>query len=185
MPFAIVRNDITKMRVDAIVNSANPKPVIGCGVDAGIHQKAGPRLLEARMKIGAIPVGDASITPGFELNAKYVIHAAGPVWSDGRQGEERLLRSCYEQSLRLAKKHRCRSVAFPLISAGNNGFPKPLALQTALRAISDFLLENEMQVYLTVFSRDAFQLSEKLFQGISNFIDENYVLEKNLQQYGE
>ena len=184
MPFEIVRNDITNMQVDAIVNTANPKPVIGYGVDAGIHQKAGPKLLEARRKIGSIPVGDAAITPGFDLDAKYVIHAVGPVWLDGSHREEKLLRSCYERSLKLAKRYRCRSVAFPLMSAGNHGFPKPLALQIAMNAISEFLMDNEMQVYLVVFSRDAFQLSEKLFHGVSGFIDENYILEKNLQQYG-
>lgn len=184
MPFQIVRNDITNMQVDAIVNTANPKPVISYGVDAGIHQKAGPKLLEARQKVGPIPVGDAAITPGFDLNAKYVIHAVGPVWLDGSHEEETLLRACYERSLKLAKRYRCRSVAFPLMSAGNHGFPKPLALQIAMNAISEFLMENDMQVYLVVFSRDAFQLSEKLFQGVSSFIDENYILEKNLQQYG-
>lgn len=184
MPFEIVRNDITNMHVDAIVNTANPKPVIGYGVDAGIHRKAGPKLLEARQKIGVIPVGEAAITPGFDLSAKYVIHAVGPVWVDGSHKEESLLRACYERSLKLARRYRCRSVAFPLMSAGNHGFPKPLALQIAMNAISEFLMENEMQVYLVVFSRDAFQLSEKLFQGISSFIDEHYILEKNLQQYG-
>lgn len=184
MPFEIVRNDITHMRVDAIVNTANPRPVIGYGVDAGIHRAAGPRLLEARKKIGAIPVGDAAITPGFDLSAKYVIHAVGPVWMDGSHKEEKLLCSCYERSLKLAKQYRCQSVAFPLLSAGNHGFPKPLALQIAMNAISEFLLKNEMQVYLVVFSRDAFQLSEKLFRGVSSFIDENYIQKKNLQQYG-
>ena len=184
MPFEIVRNDIANMCVDAIVNTANPKPVIGYGVDAGIHRKAGPELLAARQKIGNIPVGGAAITPGFRLCAKYVIHTVGPVWLDGRHDEEKLLRACYEQSLKLAKRQGCASVAFPLISAGNHGFPKPLALQTALNAISEFLMDNEMQVYLVVFSRDAFQLSEKLFQGVSSFIDENYIQEKNLQQYG-
>ena len=184
MPFEIVRNDITQMRVDAIVNTANPKPVIGYGVDTGIHRAAGPKLLEARQKIGNIRVGDAAITPGFDLNAKYVIHAVGPVWLDGSHEEEKLLLACYQKALKLAKQYRCQSVAFPLISAGNHGFPKPLALQIAMNAISEFLLKNEMQVYLVVFSRDAFQLSEKLFQGVSSFIDENYIREKTLQQYG-
>ena len=184
MPFEIVRNDIVNMSVDAIVNTANPKPQIGYGVDAGIHQKAGPGLLEARKKIGDIRVGDAAITPAFDLPAKYVIHTVGPVWQDGRHNEEKLLRSCYERSLKLAKRYRCQSIAFPLISTGNYGFPKPLALQTAMKAISEFLRDNEMQVYLVVFSRDAFQLSEKLFRGVSSFIDENYIREKTLQQYG-
>ena len=184
MPFQIVRNDIVNMQVDAIVNTANPRPVVGYGTDAGVHQKAGPKLLEARKKIGTIPVGSAAITPGFDLGAKYMIHAVGPVWQGGGQGEARLLYSCYEKALLLAKRHRCRSIAFPLISAGNHGFPKDIALQTAIRAISDFLLRNEMQVYLVVFSRDAFLLSEKLFRGVESFINENYVRETNLKQYG-
>ena len=184
MPFEIVRNDIVNMSVDAIVNTANPKPQIGYGVDAGIHRKAGPKLLEARKKIGKIRVGDAAITPAFDLPARYVIHTVGPVWQDGSHSEEKLLRSCYQRSLKLAKRYRCRSVAFPLISAGNYGFPKPLALQIAMNTISEFLRNNEMRVYLVVFSRDAFQLSEKLFQGVSSFIDENYIREKTLQQYG-
>ena len=184
MPFEIIRNDITHMQVDAIVNTANPQPVIGYGVDAGIHQKAGPRLLEAREKIGRIAVGDAAITPGFDLPARFVIHAVGPVWQGGGQNEEKLLRSCYEKSLKLAKRHGCESVAFPMISAGNHGFPKDKALQIAMDAISAFLMKQEMQVYLVVFSRDAFGLSEKLFHKVSSFIDENYVLEQNLKQYG-
>ena len=138
MPFEIVRNDIVNMSVDAIVNTANPRPQIGYGVDAGIHRKAGPKLLEARKKTGNIRVGDAAITPGYDLEAKYVIHTVGPVWQDGRHNEEKQLRSCYERSLKLARRYRCRSVAFPLISTGNYGFPKPLALQIAMDAISKF-----------------------------------------------
>ena len=184
MPFSIVRNDITHMQVDAIVNTANPKPVIGYGVDAGIHQAAGPKLLEAREKIGVIPVGDAAITPGFDLPAKYVIHAVGPVWRGGLLGEKRLLRRCYTQALALAKSRGCVSVAFPLMSAGNHGFPKEIAMNIAMGAIQEFLLENDMTVYLVVFSKSAVSLSEKLFQRISSFIDENYVLEANLKQYG-
>ena len=172
------------MQVDAIVNTASPQPVIGYGVDAGVHQKAGPALLAARRRIGRIPVGGAAITPGFALKAKYVIHAVGPVWQGGSCREEALLASCYEKSLALAKSRGCESVAFPLIGAGNHGFPKPLALQVALRTISAFLMKQELQVYLVVFSRDAFRLSEQLFAGVSSYIDENYVLETNLQQYG-
>ena len=184
MPFEILRNDITHMQVDAIVNTANPKPLIGYGVDAGIHHKAGPGLLQARQKIGNIRVGDAAITPGFDLPAKYVIHAVGPVWQGGGHNEEKLLTSCYERSLKLAKRQGCQSIAFPLMSAGNHGFPKDLALQIAMNAISRFLMKHEMQVYLVVFSRDAFQLSEKLFHSVSSFIDENYILQANLKQYG-
>ncbi len=184
MPFEIVRNDIVNMQVDAVVNTANPNPVIGSGVDSGIHKKAGHELLAARQKIGRIEFGDAVITPGFGLDAKYVIHTAGPVWEDGNHGEEQILSSCYRKSLALAKEHACESVAFPLIATGNYGFPKPLALQIAVREISTFLLENEMQIYLVVFGKEAFALSEKLFRSVSSYIDENYIRSKTLDEYG-
>jgi len=184
MPFEIVRNDITNMQVDAIVNSANPNPTVGWGVDAGVHGKAGYRLLAARLKIGRLRVGEAVITPGFDLPAKYVIHTVGPRWQGGSGNEEKLLRSCYTRSLTLAKRHRCQSVAFPLISAGNYGFPPSLALQIAMDAIREFLMKQEMRVYLVVFDRESFQLSEKLFQGVASFIDENYIHGQTLRQYG-
>lgn len=123
MPFEIVRNDITNMLVDAIVNTANPRPVIGSGTDSMIHEKAGPGLLMARQKIGSIDMGCAAITPAFNLHAQYVIHAVGPVWDGGSYGEEKLLRSCYDNSLKLALENGCQSIAFPLISTGNYGFP--------------------------------------------------------------
>ena len=184
MPFQIVRNDITQMRADAIVNTANPQPKIGWGVDAGIHKKAGPGLLLERLRIGAIPVGGAAITKAYDLPAKFVIHTVGPVWQGGGKGEERLLRSCYERSLALAKRKRCHSIAFPLISAGNHGFPKTVAMKVAMDAIRDFLLEEEMLVFLVVYSRDAFALSEKLFREVHSFIDDNYAQENDLLQYG-
>ena len=184
MPFEIVRNDIVNMRVDAVVNTANPNPVIGSGVDSGIHKKAGHELLVARQKIGCIDFGDAAITPGFDLDARYVIHTVGPVWKDGSHREEQILSSCYRNSLTLAKEHECESIAFPLIATGNYGFPKPLALQIAVREISTFLLENEMQVYLVVFGKEAFALSEKLFISVSSYIDENYIRSKTLDEYG-
>ena len=184
MPFEIVRNDIVNMQVDAVVNTANPNPVIGSGVDSGIHKKAGHELLVARQKIGCIDFGDAAITPGFDLDARYVIHTVGPVWKDGSHREEQILSSCYRKSLTLAKEHKCESIAFPLIATGNYGFPKPLALQIAVREISTFLLENEMQVYLVVFGREAFALSEKLFKSVNSYIDENYIHSKKLDEYG-
>lgn len=174
MPFEIVRNDITKMAVDAIVNTANPRPVIGAGVDSAIHQKAGPELLKARQRIGQIGIGQAAVTPAFALDAKYVIHTVGPVWEGGSYGEEALLRSCYDSSLALAKKHRCRSIAFPLISTGNYGFPKDKALQIAIAAFSAFLMEQEMQIYLVVFDQASYRLSENLFQGVRSYIDRHY-----------
>lgn len=184
MPFEIVRNDIVNMQVDAVVNTANPNPVIGSGVDAGIHKKAGSKLLEARQKIGCIDFGEVAITPGFSLDAKYVIHTVGPIWEDGKHKEDQILSSCYRKSLSLAKEHECESIAFPLIATGNYGFPKPLALQIAVREISTFLLENEMQIYLVVFGKEAFALSEKLFKSVSSFIDDNYIHDKTLDEYG-
>ena len=182
MPFEILRNDIVNMQVDAIVNTANPRPVIGAGTDAGIHKKAGPKLLEARQKIGEISVGSAAITPGFGLHARYVIHTVGPVWQDGNGGEEALLRKCYDSALALAAENECSSVAFPLISSGNYGFPKDIALRTAIAAFSDFLLAHELQVYLVVFDKKAFSLSEQLFRDVKSYIDENYVAQKLMAQ---
>lgn len=184
MPFEIVRNDIVNMQVDAIVNTANPNPIVGSGVDRGIHKKAGHELLVARKKIGCIDFGDAVITPGFGLEAKYVIHTVGPIWKDGNYKEEQILSSCYRKSLELAKEHKCESIAFPLIATGNYGFPKPLALQTAVREISKFLLENEMQIYLVVFGKEAFALSEKLIKSVNSYIDENYIYSKTIDEYG-
>lgn len=175
MPFEIVRNDITNMCVDAIVNTANPRPRIGSGVDTMIHKKAGPRLLDARMAIGDIDCGAAAITPAYDLNAKYVIHTVGPVWIDGDHNEAKLLHNCYSNSLKLAVDHGCKSIAFPLISTGNYGFPKDKALQIAIAAFSTFLLEHEMQIYLVVFDKTAYRLSEKLFQGVASYIDEHFV----------
>ena len=175
MPFEIVRNDITNMQVDAIVNSANPRPVVGLGTDSSVHEKAGPELLAARQKIGPIPMGQAAITPAFRLHAKYVIHTVGPVWDGGSYGEENLLRSCYDQSLKLALEHDCKSIAFPLIATNNYGFPKDKALQIAISAFSEFLLEHEMLIYLVVFDRSAYRLSEKLFHSIASYIDDHYV----------
>lgn len=184
MPFEIVRNDIVNMQTDAIVNTANPEPIVGSGVDSAIHKKAGQKLLSARREIGRIGFGGAVITPGFKLHAKYVIHTVGPVWQDGDHNEEQILSSCYRNSLNLAKQHGCESAAFPLIATGNYGFPKPLALQIAVREISTFLMENEMQIYLVVFGREAFVLSEKLFKSVSSYIDENYIRSKTIDEYG-
>ena len=175
MPFEIVRNDITNMCVDAIVNSANPRPVVGLGTDSSIHEKAGPELLAARQKIGPISVGHAAITPAFRLQARYVIHTVGPGWEGGSYGEEILLRGCYDRSLELAREYGCKSIAFPLIATNNYGFPKDKALQIAVAAFSEFLLEHEMLIYLVVFDRGAYKLSEKLFHSIASYIDDHYV----------
>ena len=184
MPFEILRNDITKMKADAIVNTANPRPVIGSGVDSMLHQAAGPELLRARQAIGPIAVGEAAVTDAFALHAKFVIHTVGPVWQGGGCGEEALLLRCYDNALRLAAERKCRSIAFPLISSGNYGFPKDKALQVAIAAFSAFLMENEMQIYLVVFDRSAYRLSEQLFQGVASYIDQHYVDSCELATYG-
>lgn len=175
MPFDIVRNDITNMQVDAIVNAASHLPRVGAGVDSAIHKKAGPSLLAARKEIGYIRPGTAAITPGFGLGAEYVIHAATPTWIDGAHGEAEALRSAYDMSLALAAERGCDSIAFPLLASGNHGFPKQKALQVAVAAFSEFLMENEMQIYLVVFGKESLRLSEKLVHNVACYIDENYV----------
>ncbi|TWT25849.1 macro domain-containing protein [Planomicrobium sp. CPCC 101110] len=181
MPLEIVRNDITKMKVDAIVNAANSGLQMGGGVCGAIFQAAGARELQAACdKIGHCPVGGAVITEGFRLDAKSIIHTVGPIWRGGSQNEERLLRSCYENSLKLASDNGYESIAFPLISSGIYGYPKEQALQVAVSAISAFLMEHEMLAYIVVFDKKAFRLSEKLFNSIDEYIDEHYVDEQTM-----
>ena len=184
MPFEIVRNDIANMQVDAIVNAASRLPRVNAGVDSAIHKKAGPSLLEARKQIGYIRPGTAAITPAFALDAEFVIHAATPVWTDGMHGELKLLRQAYDMCLDLAVKNNCDSVAFPLLASGNHGFPKSKALQVAIGAFSEFLMEHELQIYLVVFGRDSVRLSEKLVHNVACYIDENYVDAYEQETYG-
>ncbi len=184
MPFEIVRNDITNMQVDAIVNAASHLPRVNAGVDSAIHKKAGPSLLIARKEIGIIQPGTAAITPAFDLDAEFVIHAATPTWVDGLHGEVELLRQAYHACLNLAVNHNCDSVAFPLLASGNHGFPKSKALQVAIGAFSEFLMEHEIQIYLVVFGKDSLKLSEKLVQNVRCYIDENYVTGYEFETYG-
>ena len=177
MPFTIIRQDITRMQVDAIVNAANTDLAMGGGVCGAIFRAAGPARLQAACdKVAPIKTGGAAITPGFNLPAKFVIHAVGPVYSRQNPGQsEQLLRSAYTESLKLAQKHQCESIAFPLISSGIYGYPKDEALQVATAAIKDFLADHDMDVYLVIFDRVAFAVSEELLGAVESYIDENYV----------
>ena len=183
MPFAIVRNDITKMQVDAIVNSANPRAIVGGGVDRAIHQAAGAELLAARKKIGNIATGTAAVTPAYRLHARYVIHTVGPVWQDGSHGERELLSRAYQNSLRLAAERDCSSIAFPLLSAGVFGCPSEIAIAAAVQAIRDFLQEHDMDIYLVVFDRKSFKISDTLFDDVQSYLDERYVAELLEEEY--
>lgn len=186
MPFKLIRNDITKMKVDAIVNTANEAPLYSTGVDMAVYMAAGEKeLLEARQKIGFMKEGDAAITPGFKLPAKYVIHAVSPSYMGGGIGEEERLRSCYQKSLQLAKEHQCASIAFPLIATGNFGYPKEEAMRVAVDEINAFLLKNEMQVYLVVFDKRSTELAAKLNPALETYIDHSYVKEQSKKEYEE
>ena len=177
MAFKILRNDITKVRADAVVNTANPMPVIGRGTDSSIYEAAGrEQLLEARQKIGVIEHGQSIWTPAFNLkkhSVKYIIHTSGVFYRDGNHGEKEILRSCYQTSLKIAAELSCKSVAIPLLASGNYRFPKDLALQIAVEEISRFLLEHEVDVFLVVYDAESYKISEKLFDDVEDFLFES------------
>lgn len=185
MPFKIVRNDITKIKADAIVNTANPEPVYMAGTDAAVYKAAGEdRLLEARRKIGAIEEGSVAVTPAFDLDAKYIFHTVGPSWQGGDHGEADNVRCCYENCLAKAAELDIESIAFPLIATGAYGFPKTDALLIATSAFSAFLTEHELDITLVVFDGESFELSGKIFRDIDELIDERYVEDRLESEYG-
>ena len=174
MPFEMIRNDITKMNVDAIVNAANRSLLGGGGVDGAIHRAAGPELLEECRTLGGCETGEAKITGAYRLPARYVIHTVGPVWHGGEHGEKELLAACYRHSLELAAEYDCESVAFPMISAGAYGYPRDQAMAVAVETITGFLLDHDLMVYLVVFGPSEFATGKKLFRDVQEYIDDVY-----------
>lgn len=180
MPFLMIRNDITKVTADAIVNPANEKLLEGSGTSRAIYLAAGEEKLEkACKKAGGCELGKTVATPAFALPAQYIFHAVGPVWINGEKQEEEILYQTYLEVLRMAEEYHLESIAFPLLSAGNYGFPKEIAMRTAVRAISEFLMDHEMMVYLVLYDQEALAVSRQLFDSIEEYIDDHYVEEKN------
>ena len=178
MPLQIIRQDITKMRVDAIVNTTNEEMVGYSGVDLAVHEGAGPKLDAECARIAPLGLGTAKITAGYNLPAKYIIHTSGPVWRGGLLGESIILKSCYIESLKLAAQNGLESVAFPLISSGAYGYPKEQVLKFAVQVITEFLDEHELDVYLCVFDKTSYEFSKELFEEINEFIDDGYAEEE-------
>ena len=186
MAFKIVRNDITKMNTEAIVNTANGHPTVGTGCDSAVYKAAGyDELLAYRTeKIGFVTEGNVFVTPGFKLPAKYIIHAVSPLYMGGNEGEEEKLRSCYRKSLLLAKENEIHSIAFPLISTGGFGYPKEEGMRIAVDEINAFLLNNEMDIFLVVFDDKAKSLGKRIYPELEEYIDQNYVEDKQGEEYG-
>lgn len=181
MPLQIIRQDITKMKVDAIVNTTNEEMIGYSGVDYAVHTAAGPELDKECQRIAPLGLGTAKATKAYNLDAKYIIHTSGPIWQGGFAGESIILKSCYLESLKLAVEYGCESVAFPLISAGAYGYPKDKVLRFAIQVITDFLFEHELTVYLCVFDRSSYEFSKELFDEISEFIDDGYAARKKAE----
>ena len=184
MPFQIVRNDITKMQVDAIVNTANPFPGYGSGIDTAVYEAAGvEELLAKRHEIGSVTPGTSFITDGYRLPAKYIIHTVGTAWHGGSEGEEDVIRSCYKSVFKLALENEIESLAIPLLASGSYGFPKGIALRIALSEIEGFMSDHDLELYLVVFDEKSFALSSEFYGDIDSYISENYVEEKELEEY--
>jgi O-acetyl-ADP-ribose deacetylase (regulator of RNase III) len=185
MAFQIVRNDITKIKADAIVNTANPEPTYMAGTDAAVYEAAGAEdLLKERRKAGIIKPGGVAVTPAFNLDAKYIFHTVGPVWEGGNYGEKEVVKNCYENCLKKAVELDIGSIAFPLISTGIYGFPKTDALLIATGVFSEFLTDHELDITLVVFDNESFELSGRIFAGVDEYIDGHYVEEKLDEEYG-
>ena len=186
MPFQIIRNDITKMKVDAIVNTASPHVEYGPGIDKAVYEAAGvDELLAKRKEIGEIPRGSSVITEGYNLPAKYIIHTVGISWKGGKENEEDILRNCYKSVFQIAEEYELNSLAIPLLASGNYGFPKGIAIRIALSEIEAFMAKSDLELYLVVFDDKAFSLSSELYGDIEAYISDNYVDEKTLDEYPE
>jgi O-acetyl-ADP-ribose deacetylase (regulator of RNase III) len=185
MPLKIIRNDITKVSADAIVNTANPQPIYAAGTDLAIYKAAGAeKVLAERKQIGEIGRGQVAVTGAYNLSAKYIIHTVGPSWKGGKHHEYDILHDCYRNSLHKAAELKCESIAFPMIATGIYGFPKDKALQIAISEITEFLSLEEMLIYLVVFDDKSFQLSDQVMGNVQSFIDANYVRKRNQSEYG-
>ena len=186
MPFKIIRDDITKVKSDAIVNPVNPEVCIGGGVESAIYQAAGKeKLLEARKELGRLQPGKVGVTEAFNLDAKYIVHVSGLYWKGGNSFEARCLKECYEKALKAALDKGCKSIAFPLLATGTYGFPKDIGLDVAVSAFTEFLEEYEMDITLVVFGNDAVNVSGKIVDEVRSFVDDKYVKEALETEYKE
>ena len=184
MSFIIIRNDISKTSADAIVCTASPTPAIASGTEKAIYKAAGAeKLMAERERLGTIMPGEAFITPAFDLDAKYILHTVGPVWDNGEKDEPEVLRKCYENCLRIAIENDCESIAFPLLATGYYNFPKAEALRIAVSVFTEFLSHEEMEIILVVFDEKSFELSDKIFSSVREFVDKNYVKERFHEEY--